>query len=61
MEEDKSGSPWEISVMPSGTVGPKMSVIGEAVRLVPANHTASFQISAIGFRRSDLRATVMSK
>ncbi|XP_065214935.1 filamin-A isoform X4 [Planococcus citri] len=54
------GSPWEISVMPSGTVGPKMSVIGEAVRLVPANHSASFQISAIGFRRSDLRATVMS-
>ena len=47
--------------MPSGTIGPQMSVIGEAVRLVPANHTASFQISAIGFRRSDLRATVMSK
>ncbi len=55
-----AGSPWEISVMTSGTVGPKMSVIGETVRLVPANHVAAFQISAIGFKRNDIRASVTS-
>ena len=56
-----TGSPWEISVMTSGSIGPKISVIGETVRLVPANHVAQFQISAIGFKRNDIRVLVLSK
>ena len=56
-----AGSPWEISVMTSGSIGPKVSVIGETVGLVPANHVATFQISAIGFKRNDIRVLVLSK
>lgn len=42
-------------------VTPKMAVIGEAVKLVPVDHVASFQISALGFLREDIRANVISK
>ncbi|XP_071442492.1 filamin-C isoform X2 [Hetaerina americana] len=38
----------------------KMAVVGEAVRLVPAGATAAFQLSALGFRREDVRATIAS-
>lgn len=40
---------------------PKMSVIGEAVRLVPVDQITSFQISALGFLREDVHANVISK
>lgn len=53
-------SPRQLLVMTSGTVGPKMSVIGEKVRLVPANQVAEFQILAVGFKRNDIRACVLS-
>lgn len=58
-----SGSPWQVAVMSGGLGGgsPKMSVIGEAVRLVPVDQVASFQISALGFLREDIRANVISK
>lgn len=48
-------------VMTSGTIGPKMSVIGDKVQLVPADHVATFQIQAVGFKRNDIRASVLSK
>ncbi|XP_046393064.1 filamin-A isoform X2 [Ischnura elegans] len=38
----------------------KMAVVGEAVRLVPAGATAAFQLSALGFHREDVRATITS-
>lgn len=38
-----------------------MSVIGEAVRLVPVDQVASFQISALGFLREDVHANVISE
>lgn len=56
-----AGSPCEISVKSSGAIGPKMSVIGETVRLMPVNQVASFEISAVGFKRNDIRATVSSE
>ncbi|KAG8237580.1 hypothetical protein J437_LFUL003304 [Ladona fulva] len=45
---------------PSGGPVVKMAVVGEAVRLVPAGSTAAFQLSALGFRREDVRATITS-
>lgn len=59
-----AGSPWQVAVMSGGLGGggtPKMSVIGEAVRLVPVDQITSFQISALGFLREDVHAHVISK
>lgn len=59
-----AGSPWQVAVMSGGLGGggtPKMSVIGEAVRLVPVDQITSFQISALGFLREDVHANVISK
>lgn len=55
-----AGSPWEVSVTASGIIGPKISVIGDTIRLVPANQVAVFQIHAIGFKRNDVHASVSS-
>lgn len=58
-----TGSPWQVAVMNGGVggVAPKMAVIGEAVRLVPVDNVASFQVSALGFMREDVHANVISK
>ncbi|KAI5715644.1 hypothetical protein M8J77_019933 [Diaphorina citri] len=58
--ESCPGSPWSVAVMTGSGLGPKMSVIGESVRLVPVNQTSVFQISALGFHRDDIQATVIS-
>ncbi|XP_072156699.1 filamin-B isoform X2 [Bemisia tabaci] len=56
-------SPWKIMVMgrgPATSLGPKMSVIGEAIRLVAVDSLAYFQISAVGFHKEDIHASVIS-
>uniref|UniRef100_A0A1B6E957 Calponin-homology (CH) domain-containing protein n=2 Tax=Clastoptera arizonana TaxID=38151 RepID=A0A1B6E957_9HEMI len=60
--ESVPGSPWQVTVMNGGvgSVAPKMAVIGEAVRLVPVDNVASFQISALGFLREDVHSNVIS-
>ncbi|KAJ8873544.1 hypothetical protein PR048_024362 [Dryococelus australis] len=51
-----SGSPWQVGVM----AAPKMSVVGEAVRLVAAGATATFELSALGFARDDIHVHIIS-
>jgi len=41
--------------------GPKMSVLGDAVRLVAAGHPTAFELSALGFKRSDIDVHIVSK
>ncbi|XP_049948482.1 filamin-A [Schistocerca serialis cubense] len=50
------GSPWQVAVM----TGPKMAVLGEAVRLVAAGTTATFELSAPGFSRDDIDIQIIS-
>lgn len=38
-----------------------MSVLGEAVRLVAAGTTATFELSALGFKRGDIDVHITSK
>ena len=52
-----SGSPWRVGIMP----GPKMSVVGDSVRLVPAGSPASFELSALGFSSNDIDVQITSK
>jgi hypothetical protein len=40
--------------------GPKMAVLGEAVRLVAAGNTAVFALSALGFSRDDIDIQIIS-
>lgn len=55
------GSPWEVTIMSGGSYSPKLSVLGDAVRLVPVDSIAIFQISAIGFHREDVQVNVLSE
>lgn len=52
-----SGSPWRVGIMP----GPKMSVVGDSVRLVPAGSPALFELSALGFSSSEIDVQITSK
>lgn len=52
-----SGSPWKVGIMPS----PKMSVVGDSVRLVPANSPAIFELSALGFSSNEIQVQILSK
>ncbi|XP_069676636.1 filamin-A isoform X2 [Periplaneta americana] len=54
--ETVPGSPWQVGVM----TGPKMAVLGEAVRLVAAGTTAVFELSALGFNRDDIDVQIIS-
>lgn len=56
-----AGSPWEVTIMSGGSYSPKLSVLGDAVKLVPVDSVAIFQISAIGFHREDVQVNVLSK
>lgn len=40
---------------------PKMSVIGDSVRLVPAGSPASFELSALGFSSNEIDVQILSK
>jgi len=46
--------------MSGGSYSPKLSVLGDAVKLVPVDSVAIFQISAIGFHREDIQVNVLS-
>jgi len=46
--------------MSGGSYSPKLSVLGNAVKLVPVDSVAIFQISAIGFHREDIQVNVLS-
>lgn len=47
--------------MSGGSYSPKLSVLGDAVKLIPVDSVAIFQISAVGFHREDLQVNVLSK
>lgn len=40
---------------------PKMSVIGDSIRLVPAGSPALFELSALGFRSSEIDVQIISE
>ncbi|XP_014471326.1 PREDICTED: filamin-A isoform X4 [Dinoponera quadriceps] len=50
------GSPWRVGIMPA----PKMSVIGDSIRLVPAGSPALFELSALGFRSSEIDVQIIT-
>ena len=52
-----AGSPWEVGIMPS----PKMSVVGDSVRLVPAGSPAVFELSALGFNSNEIQVQILSE
>ncbi|KDR11639.1 Filamin-A [Zootermopsis nevadensis] len=54
--ETVPGSPWQVGVM----TGPKMAVLGDAVRLVAAGTTAVFELSALGFSHDDIDVQIIS-
>lgn len=41
--------------------GPKMSVVGDSVRLVPAGSPALFELSALGFTSKEIDVQIISK
>lgn len=41
--------------------GPKMSVVGDSVRLVPAGSPALFELSALGFTSNEIDVQIISK
>lgn len=47
--------------MSGGSYSPKLSVLGDAIKLIPVDSLAIFQISAIGFHREDVQVNVLSK
>ncbi|XP_023314002.1 filamin-A isoform X2 [Trichogramma pretiosum] len=49
------GSPWKVNIMPS----PKMSVLGDSVRLVPAGSPAVFELSALGFSSNEIQVQII--
>lgn len=55
------GSPWEVTIMSGVSYSPKLSVLSDAVKLIPVDSVAIFQISAVGFHREDLQVNVLSK
>lgn len=40
---------------------PKMSVIGDSIRLVPAGSPAFFELSALGFNSNEIDVQIISK
>ncbi|XP_011691185.1 PREDICTED: filamin-A [Wasmannia auropunctata] len=50
------GSPWRVGIMPA----PKMSVIGDSIRLVPAGSPALFELSALGFSSSEIDVQIIT-
>lgn len=40
---------------------PKMSVIGDSVRLVPAGSPALFELSALGFNTNEIDVQIISE
>lgn len=40
---------------------PKMSVIGDSIRLVPAGSPALFELSALGFSSSEIDVQIISE
>ncbi|XP_011501590.1 PREDICTED: filamin-A [Ceratosolen solmsi marchali] len=54
--EAVSGSPWKVGIMPS----PKMSVVGDSVRLVPAGSPAVFELSALGFSSNEIQVQILT-
>lgn len=47
--------------MSGGSYSPKLSILGDAVKLVPVDSVVVFQISAIGFHREDVQVNVLSE
>jgi hypothetical protein len=47
--------------MSGGSYSPKLSILGDAVKLVPVDSVAIFQISAIGFHRDDVQVNILSE
>lgn len=47
--------------MSGGSYSPKLSVLSDAIKLIPVDSVATFQISAIGFHREDIQVNVLSK
>lgn len=47
--------------MSGGSYSPKLSVLGDAIKLIPVDSLAIFQISAIGFHREDVQVNVLSE
>ena len=41
--------------------GPKMSVVGDSIRLVPAGSPALFELSALGFTSKEIDVQIISK
>ncbi|KAJ8683635.1 hypothetical protein QAD02_019427 [Eretmocerus hayati] len=54
--EPVPGSPWKVGIMPS----PKMSVVGDSVRLVPAGSPAIFELSALGFSSNEIQVQILT-
>ncbi|XP_063983805.1 filamin-C isoform X1 [Diachasmimorpha longicaudata] len=54
--ETVPGSPWRVGIMPS----PKMSVLGDSVRLVPAGSPALFELSALGFTSKEIDVQIIT-
>ncbi|OXU24388.1 hypothetical protein TSAR_010294, partial [Trichomalopsis sarcophagae] len=54
--ESVPGSPWKVGIMPS----PKMSVVGDSVRLVPAGSPAVFELSALGFSSNEIQVQILT-
>ncbi|XP_014219845.1 filamin-A isoform X2 [Copidosoma floridanum] len=54
--ETVPGSPWKVGIMPS----PKMSVVGDSVRLVPAGSPAVFELSALGFNSTEIQVQILT-
>ncbi|XP_017765388.1 PREDICTED: filamin-A isoform X1 [Eufriesea mexicana] len=50
------GSPWRVGIMPA----PKMSVIGDSIRLVPAGSPALFELSALGFSNNEIDVQIIT-
>ncbi|KAG6796011.1 filamin-A [Apis mellifera caucasica] len=50
------GSPWRVGIMPV----PKMSVIGDSIRLVPAGSPAFFELSALGFNSNEIDVQIIT-
>ncbi|XP_043521085.1 filamin-A isoform X2 [Frieseomelitta varia] len=50
------GSPWRVGIMPS----PKMSVIGDSIRLVSAGSPAFFELSALGFNSNEIDVQIIT-
>lgn len=40
---------------------PKMSIIGDSIRLVPAGSPAFFELSALGFNSNEIDVQIISK